>query len=141
MMCWSAQFGGLVLGEYRGRFAGQRSQHQRNHVFQPLVFCLLFQEVAAKDHAQGRAVRQIEEAQRRDRNVRSWTGSTATRKSPLSTPRLTTVRIRTVVNRGVESGDFRVAVDPVQLYISIAALCFFYLSNIATLSVILAATS
>jgi hypothetical protein len=29
-----------------------------------------------------------------------------------------------------------VAVDPVQLYISIAALCFFYLSNSATLSVI-----
>ena len=28
--------------------------------------------------------------------------------------------IRTVVTRGVESGDFRVAVDPVQLYISIA---------------------
>ena len=28
--------------------------------------------------------------------------------------------IRTVVRRGVESGDFRVAVDPVQLYISIA---------------------
>ena len=44
--------------------------------------------------------------------------------------------IRTVVNRGVESGDFRVAVDPVQLYISIAGLCFFYLSNSATLSVI-----
>ena len=44
--------------------------------------------------------------------------------------------IRTVVTRGVESGDFRVAVDPVQLYISIAALCFFYLSNSATLSVI-----
>lgn len=44
--------------------------------------------------------------------------------------------IRTVVTRGVESGDFRVAVDPVQLYISIAALCFFYLSNGATLSVI-----
>jgi Tetracyclin repressor-like, C-terminal domain len=40
------------------------------------------------------------------------------------------------VKRGVESGDFRVAVDPVQLYISIAALCFFYLSNSATLSVI-----
>ena len=37
--------------------------------------------------------------------------------------------IRTVVTRGVESGDFVVAVDPVQLYISIAALCFFYLSN------------
>jgi Tetracyclin repressor-like, C-terminal domain len=28
------------------------------------------------------------------------------------------------------------AVDPVQLYISIVALCFFYLSNSATLSVI-----
>jgi hypothetical protein len=44
--------------------------------------------------------------------------------------------IRTVVRRGVDSGDFQVAVDPVQLYISIAALCFFYLSNSATLSVI-----
>ena len=44
--------------------------------------------------------------------------------------------IRTVVRRGVRSGDFVVAVDPVQLYISIAALCFFYLSNSATLSVI-----
>jgi AcrR family transcriptional regulator len=44
--------------------------------------------------------------------------------------------IRTVVRRGVASGDFVVAVDPVQLYISIAALCFFYLSNSATLSVI-----
>jgi hypothetical protein len=44
--------------------------------------------------------------------------------------------IRTVVTRGVESGDFVVAVDPIQLYISIAALCFFYLSNSATLSVI-----
>ncbi len=44
--------------------------------------------------------------------------------------------IRTVVRRGVEGGDFPVAVDPVQLYISIAALCFFYLSNSATLSVI-----
>jgi AcrR family transcriptional regulator len=44
--------------------------------------------------------------------------------------------IRTVVTRGVANGDFQVAVDPVQLYISIAALCFFYLSNSATLSVI-----
>jgi AcrR family transcriptional regulator len=44
--------------------------------------------------------------------------------------------IRAVVRRGVENGDFIVAVDPVQLYISIAALCFFYLSNSATLSVI-----
>jgi AcrR family transcriptional regulator len=44
--------------------------------------------------------------------------------------------IRTVVQRGVASGDFPVAVDPVQLYISIAALSFFYLSNNATLSFI-----
>ena len=44
--------------------------------------------------------------------------------------------IRTVVRRGVESVDLQVAVDPVQLYISIAALSFFYLSNSATLSVI-----
>ena len=44
--------------------------------------------------------------------------------------------IRAVVNRGVEGGDFPVAVDPVQLYISIAALSFFYLSNSATLGVI-----
>jgi len=44
--------------------------------------------------------------------------------------------IRTVVRRGVENGDFQVAIDPVQLYISIAALSFFYLSNSATLSVI-----
>ena len=44
--------------------------------------------------------------------------------------------IRTVVRRGVKSGDFQVEVDPVQLYISIAALGFFYLSNSATLSVI-----
>jgi AcrR family transcriptional regulator len=44
--------------------------------------------------------------------------------------------IGTVVRHGVETGDFVVAMDPVQLYISIAALCFFYLSNNATLSVI-----
>ena len=44
--------------------------------------------------------------------------------------------IRTVVRRGVASGDFQASVDPVQLYISIAGLCFFYLSNSATLSVI-----
>ena len=44
--------------------------------------------------------------------------------------------IRTVVRRGVASGDFQAAVDPVQLYISIAALSFFYLSNSATLGVI-----
>lgn len=44
--------------------------------------------------------------------------------------------IGTVVRRGVESGEFQIAMDPVQLYISIAGLCFFYLSNSATLSFI-----
>jgi AcrR family transcriptional regulator len=44
--------------------------------------------------------------------------------------------IRAVVRRGVASGDFLVAVDPVQLYISIAGLGFFYLSNSATLGFI-----
>jgi Tetracyclin repressor-like, C-terminal domain len=44
--------------------------------------------------------------------------------------------IATVLGHGYESGDFRMRVDPVQLYISIAALAYFYLSNSATLSVI-----
>jgi hypothetical protein len=44
--------------------------------------------------------------------------------------------IRAVVRRGVDNGDFLAEIDPVQLYISIAALSFFYLSNSATLSVI-----
>jgi TetR/AcrR family transcriptional regulator len=38
--------------------------------------------------------------------------------------------------RGVEKGEFRRGVDPVELYISIAALGFFYLSNRWTLSTI-----
>jgi len=38
------------------------------------------------------------------------------------------------VRRGVELGTFRNDVDPVQLYISIAGLCYFYVSNIYTLS-------
>lgn len=47
-------------------------------------------------------------------------------------------QIRTIVERGAEIGIFRRDVDPVQLYISIAALGFFYVSNMATLSVIFA---
>src|SRR5438132_656671 len=35
---------------------------------------------------------------------------------------------------GGREGVFRTGVDPLQLYISIAALCYFYLSNIHTLS-------
>ena len=41
-----------------------------------------------------------------------------------------------VLERGARSGDFRDGVDPVQLYVSIAALGYFYLSNKHTLSTI-----
>jgi len=47
-------------------------------------------------------------------------------------------QITTIVERGADAGIFRRDVDPVQLYISIAALGFFYVSNMATLSVIFA---
>ena len=41
-----------------------------------------------------------------------------------------------VLERGRRDGVFRGGVDPVQLYVSIAGLAYFYLSNNATLSVI-----
>jgi len=41
-----------------------------------------------------------------------------------------------VLERGARSGAFRAGVDPVQLYVSIAALGYFYLSNNHTLSTI-----
>ena len=44
--------------------------------------------------------------------------------------------IADVLKRGVAAGVFRPGVDPVQLYISIAGLAYFYLSNVHTLSVI-----
>ncbi|WP_274423344.1 TetR/AcrR family transcriptional regulator [Chelativorans sp. YIM 93263] len=45
-------------------------------------------------------------------------------------------QLRKLIHRGGEAGVFRPGVDPVQLYISIAALGYFYVSNNATLSVI-----
>jgi len=45
-------------------------------------------------------------------------------------------QLRTLIKRGAEKGLFRADIDPVQLYISIAALGYFYVSNSATLSVI-----
>lgn len=44
--------------------------------------------------------------------------------------------IRNVLERGVALGMFRAGIDPNQLYISIAALGFYYLNNRWTLSVI-----
>ena len=44
--------------------------------------------------------------------------------------------IKQVLDRGARAGEFRRAVDPVQLYISIAGLGYFYLSNRHTLSAI-----
>lgn len=41
-----------------------------------------------------------------------------------------------VLERGAKAGLFRVGVDPVQLYISIAGISYFYLSNCHTLSTI-----
>ena len=41
-----------------------------------------------------------------------------------------------ILEKGRVSGEFRGGIDPVQLYISIAGLSYFYLSNNATLSVI-----
>lgn len=45
-------------------------------------------------------------------------------------------QLETLIERGAEKGVFRSDVDPIQLYITIAALGWFYVSNIATLSVI-----
>lgn len=44
--------------------------------------------------------------------------------------------IREVLERGAKEGEFRRGVDPVQLYISIAGLGYFYLGNRHTLSAI-----
>lgn len=41
-----------------------------------------------------------------------------------------------ILKRGERAGQFRRGVDPLQLYISIAGLCFFYLSNNYTLSTV-----
>jgi TetR/AcrR family transcriptional regulator len=48
------------------------------------------------------------------------------------------VLIDETLRRGQKAGLFRAGVDPLQLYISIAGLGFFYFSNISTLSTIFA---
>ncbi|MEO5806469.1 TetR/AcrR family transcriptional regulator [Devosia sp.] len=44
--------------------------------------------------------------------------------------------LKELIRRGGASGVFRVDVDPMQLYISIISLCYFYVSNMQTLSVV-----
>ncbi|HEV7368371.1 TetR/AcrR family transcriptional regulator [Arenibaculum sp.] len=44
--------------------------------------------------------------------------------------------IETILDRGEAEGKFRGGVDPVQLYISIASICYFFIANRSTLSVI-----
>ncbi len=44
-----------------------------------------------------------------------------------------------LLRRGAERGDFRDDVDPTQLFISITGVCYFYFSNIHTLSTIMGA--
>jgi hypothetical protein len=44
--------------------------------------------------------------------------------------------IGNILDKGVQAGVFKPGVDPVQLYISIAGLSYFYLSNQHTLSAI-----
>jgi len=40
-----------------------------------------------------------------------------------------------LIDQGVESGDIKVRPDPVALYVTISSLCFFYSSNVHTLTV------
>ena len=45
-------------------------------------------------------------------------------------------QIRRTLIAGEKSGEFRTGVDPVQLYITIAGISYFFFSNIHTLSVV-----
>ena len=47
-------------------------------------------------------------------------------------------RLGRILARGEQAGVFRQGIDPVQLYISISGLCFFYFSNSHTLAAVLA---
>ena len=58
----------------------------------------------------------------------------STRIRSLHSPLIAT--ISDLLARGTRAGVFRAGIDPVQLYVSIAALGYFYLSNAYTLSTI-----
>src|SRR5579864_1305429 len=63
-------FGRPFLCERYKGFGGQRCQHQSDHMIKALVPRLPAEEIATEDHAQGCAVRQIEKAQRGNRNIK-----------------------------------------------------------------------
>ena len=58
----------------------------------------------------------------------------STRAREMNTPLIQT--LGSVLERGRADGSFRGGIDPMQLYISIAGLCYFYLGNNHTLSAI-----
>ena len=60
----------------------------------------------------------------------------STRIRAMNSPLIAT--LRTVIRRGTHAGLFHARADALELYISIAALSYFYLSNIATLSTVFA---
>ncbi|NML45971.1 TetR/AcrR family transcriptional regulator [Ramlibacter sp. G-1-2-2] len=57
---------------------------------------------------------------------------TSPRVQELNSPLIET--LAAVLERGRKDGTFRGGVDPVQLYVSIAGLAYFYMSNVHTLS-------
>jgi len=71
-------------------------------------------------------------------NSENLHGARHVRRSPnvreMNSPVIKT--LAEVLARGVRSGDFRRGVDALQLYVSIAALSYFYLSNNQTLSAV-----
>ncbi|MGP1396279.1 MAG: TetR family transcriptional regulator [Inquilinaceae bacterium] len=69
------------------------------------------------------------ENQRNGQTIRTLTDVSALH-SPL------VALIRSILRRGEETGVFRTGIDPVQLYVSIASLFYFPLSNVHTLSAI-----
>ena len=46
-------------------------------------------------------------------------------------------QLRALLARGLAAGVFRAGIDPVELYIAVASLGYFYLSNAHTLSAVL----
>jgi AcrR family transcriptional regulator len=55
------------------------------------------------------------------------------RAHAMNSPVIATIAV--LLARGGGAGKIRAGIDPIQLYVSIAGLCYFYLSNVHTLSV------